>query len=170
MSKLSGLSFVFIFAVLCFAGCSPSQHDAVEYNDMIIEEQRAIDNTEQAMIAALEDSTAVEPAYTAYMKQVDISSEKIGSLESFGEGHELKDAAMKLITAYRSAGSTEYSEIVSIMKRSDARISEEDKQRVSDLLSEVYKKLNTELSEFNKAQEAFAKQYGIQIEEATGKK
>lgn len=170
MNKLTGLFLVSILTALCLGGCGPSQHDAFEYNDAIIREQRAIDSTERVMIAALEDSTAIEPAYEAYMKQVEISLLRINALSDFDERSGLKNAALKLVTAYRNVGTSEYKEIVSIMKRSDDRITAEDKERVNKLLEEVNRKLSAELAEFNKAQESFAMQFGIQIEEAKGKK
>lgn len=161
MHKLSG---IFLLMIL-FGACKPTQQQAVEYSDRIINQQRAIDQREREMISSLEDSTAVEAAYAAYMQQVQASLDTVGNLEEFGHNTAFRDAAIKLFTAYKEVGEKEYREVVSIMKKSDDRITEDDKQRVNNLLNKITIKLNTELAELNRAQEAFAKEYQVQIEE-----
>lgn len=170
MHKLTGTSLAVLLLMLLFGACKPTQQQAVEYSDRIINQQRAIDQREREMISALEDSTAVEAAYTAYMQQVEASLDSVRSLEEFGHNTEFRDAAVKLFTVYKDVGEKEYREVVSIMKKSDDRITDDDKQRVNNLLNKVTIKLNAELAALNRAQEAFAKEYQIQIEEKKAKK
>jgi hypothetical protein len=164
MNKLAGMLLVIFVTVFGFTGCKPSEHEAVEYNDRIINQQRAINGKEQEMIAALEDSTAVESAYKAYIAQVQASLDSINAMNEFAGSHELKDAALRLFNLYKEVGANEYREIVSLMKKSDESLTDEDKARVSALLNDVTKKLNAEVGELNKAQDKFAREYHIQIE------
>lgn len=165
MNKPAGICLVLLFTVLCFVGCQPSKQDAVEYNDRIISQQKAIHREEQEMFAALEDSTAIEVAYSEYVKQVQAAIDSVQAMESFNNSDSLKTAALRLFNAYKEVGNKEYREIVSIMKKSDEQLTEQDKERVGTLLNDVTNRLNAHVAEFDKAQEAFAKEHKIQLEE-----
>ena len=171
MHKITGTILAAFFMALLFVACKPTQQQAVAYSDRIINQQKAIDAKERELITSLDtDTNAVEPAYKSYMQQVTASIDTVRNLDEFGSNTDFRDAAEKLFNTYKEVGEREYREIVSIMKKSDDRLTDDDKQRVKDLLNKISIRLNTEVAALNQAQEAFAKEHRIQIEEKELKK
>ena len=171
MYKFTGACLAIVLMISLFGACKPTRQQAVAYSDRIINQQKAIDLKERELLTSLDtDTNAVEPAYKSYMSQVQASLDSVRKLEEFGNNSEFRDAAEKLFSTYKEVGEEEYREIVSIMKKSDERLTDEDKQRVKDLLNSVTLRLNQEVAALNQAQETFAKQYHIQIEEKSAKK
>jgi hypothetical protein len=157
---------LFLFVALsCLWACKPSRQEAVEYSDRIINQQKAVHQKELQMLEALEDSTAVQGAYEAYMRQVRTAIDSVQKLEAFDGQTSFKDAALALFNTYRVAGETQYREVVKLMKKSDAQLTLEDKERASELLQDVREKLNSEVADLDSAQDHFAKQYNIELEE-----
>lgn len=157
-----------IFAVVCLTAlwsCKPTRQQALEYSEKIINQQKAIHRREQQLIASLEDSTAVQTAYYSYMRQVQVSLDSVLTLGAFDDDPVFREAAVKLFIAYRTAGDNEYREVVDIMKRSDASLSDVDKEYVRQLLYDVRQKLNREVAQLDSVQEDFAKRYDIELEE-----
>lgn len=155
-----------MFAVT-LVSCGPTTDEAIDYNDLIIDEQSAIDDKEVLLINSLaaEDASAesMKKALADFDAQVASGIEKLKGLSKFDDTTVFADAALKLFVLYDGVAKNEYKQVVEIYSKED--YTEEDLDLADKLLDAIDEKLDGEMKTFQDVQKNFAAKYNFKIEE-----
>ncbi|MFA6571392.1 MAG: hypothetical protein WCT77_09160 [Bacteroidota bacterium] len=136
----------------------------IQYNDYIINAQSSIIQKFIELTKTFEKADAVEmeSKLLELKTRIDSSITEITNLDKFEGNGEFKQAAMNLLTFYKSAVATDFKEMVDILKRKD-KITPKDIERMGQLNTHIGTKEKMLDAEFAKAQDAFALKYNISI-------
>ncbi len=154
MKKLFLLLLVFPFA-------ATAQKTAVEYNDLIVDEQNKIGQRIIDFNYAVESGEEIDLPLKLILEQIDVSIDVIEKVKPWEDGAALKGSALSLFKFYKSIVSKEYTEMVSILKKEN--IDETDVKRIDVLLASVSEREEKLDADFSYHQEAFAKRWNIEL-------
>lgn len=156
MKKLICLLLVISSALSVFA-----QKDAIEYNDMIVDEQNKIGQKIIDFNYAVESGGDMEMPLKLTLAQIDASIATLQKMSTWEDGAALKASAIELFKFYKSIVSVEYREMVNILYHEN--LSEADINRLDELMANVSEKEKKYDADFQKAQEAYAKRWNIDL-------
>lgn len=136
----------------------------VEYNDSIIGFQekvirKVIDFSQNFQML---DTIQREAKLNDIISEIDISISILKQLPPFYGNSKLKDAALIWLNFYRSSFDREYREIITIAKKPEAEITQNDIIRMSDLAKNVADRELQIHKDFEIVQQEYYKQFNIQ--------
>lgn len=136
---------------------------AEEYNNYIVDLQ--LESVKSIMLfsdaCAEGNRHQMLDSYEHFELQTMLSLEQIKKLSDFNGSTELRDAAIKLFGFYVEISQNEYKQILDVLLQSD--YSEQDDITVDSLIKVVFVKEEACDSEFEKAQNKFAKDNALQM-------
>lgn len=161
MKKLIIPSFLILFLM---SACGPKM-TPVEYNDSIIKEQSKILELMMQMTAEFDNSLdKADSVRVLVINQAKSSQDIVSKLPDYKGNTELRDAALALFKFYEEIHNKEFKELIDI-QRKDTAITMEDLVRVEEIQKVISEKESGLDERMEKAQNAFAKEHNIQIEE-----
>lgn len=146
------------------ASCGGSTQSAVEYNDKIIKEQIALDNS----ISAIFMESDVNAMETQYKKSVDVvnkTKDFAKELDGFDGSTEFKDAFVKLVDEMDVMLKTQYNVLIENLKIPDEEYTTEDEDQYNEIATLADEKYEEALDNFISTQESFSKKYNFQLVE-----
>ena len=152
------------FLLFLFASCGPSAEEAIKYNDSIIDEQALIVekiNTLYKCIDDLDHPENMDEAYKQALLQVDSGTEKVSKIPDFAEKSELREAALKLFSVYKSVIQTELKTMVDILKMQPIEITPEIEAQFDTMNTQALNKMENGLKEFQVVQIKFSEKYNF---------
>jgi hypothetical protein len=158
-------AFGLIIMAVAFFSCKtkPTPQEAVSYNDKVVEiHTRAINSLEDITNAFDKTPADLQAAHKGAIDQAAQAIEgikKLGPIEGGNTG--FYDAAISYLTMHKQVLETDYKKIVELMSKEEA--SDEDIDEVEKLMTETESKYAKGDEDFEKAQIAFAKEYGFEI-------
>ena len=157
------LGSLFISAIL--VSCGPSTDDAIKYNDELVSQQTKVFEKESALIEAISKNMPEKfDALLAELSvQVDSSAAAVKKMESFDGKTDMKDAALKVFTTYRSIVDSSYAEMIKYAKTPDSLYTQEDVDMVIELSKKIDDKLNKTVEAFVEVQKTFAAKYKFEL-------
>ncbi len=154
MKKLFLLLLVIPFA-------ASAQTTAVEYNDIIVDEQNKIGQRIIDFNYAVESGEEMDMPLKLILEQIAVSIEVVEKVNPWEDGAALKNSALSLFRFYKSIVSKEYQEMVDILKKEN--IAESDVTRLDKLLADITEREAKLDADFSYQQEAFAKRWNIEL-------
>lgn len=157
------LSSLFVSALL--VSCSPSTDEAIKYNDALVSQQTKVFEKESALIEAISKNMPekFDVLLAELSVQVDSSSETVKKMDAFDGKTDLKDAALKVFTTYRTIIDSSYAEMIKYAKTPDSLYTQEDDDKVIELSKKIDDKLNTAVEDFVTVQKSFAAKYKFEL-------
>jgi hypothetical protein len=135
----------------------------IEYNDSIIGFQekvikKVLDFSQNFQML---DTTQREARLNDVIIEIDNSIGSLKNLSPFYGNTKLREAALVWMNFFRNAFDREYREIISIEKKPENEISENDNIRMNDLSKSVAEREIQIHKDFKKIQQEFYKQFDI---------
>lgn len=150
-----------------FFSCGPTTDQAIDYNEKIINQEKAVVESEGKLIDGLYDSDAsledVELQRTLLLATVTGAQAVVIEEGKFDEENKFGEAAKSLFATYHDVTKNEYKEVIELLGKED--YTEEDDARVEELLGTIDEKLDSEMEKFTVAQEDFAAKYNFELED-----
>lgn len=158
MKKPILIFLTFFSSVILFA-----QKSAVDYNDMIVDEQAKIGEkiTNYSYSESPEKSVL---NYNALVQQINVSIATIEKLGAWQDDDSFRQATLRLFRFYKSIIENEYKQFLAIMRKPDDQITEADFAQMDKLDMEIQQKEKKFDDDFLNAQIAFAKRWGFTLE------
>lgn len=138
-----------------------AQKTAVEYNDIIVDEQSKIGQRIIDFNYAVEAGEEMDLPLKLILEQIDISIAVVEKVKPWEDGAALKSSALSLFKFYKSIVAKEYSEMVGILKKEN--IAESDVARLDELLASITEREEKLDADFSYQQETFAKRWNIEL-------
>lgn len=156
---ISSLFFVFL------AACGPTKEDAIDYNDAIIAEQKAILEKENQLINTIANNQQdqIKKVHKELIDQIDNSIKTIKELKGHSQFDNFKKATVDLFETYKSVVKNEYSKVIEIAMLPDEEYTQEADDEIMEVSGQIDSKLEKALNDFGAAQEEFAKELGFQL-------
>ena len=151
--------FFLLLLIIPFA--ASAQKSAIDYNDMIVEEQTKIGQKIIDFNYAVESDADMEMPLKLTLAQIDVSIAAIEKLSTWEDGAALKSSALQLFKFYKSIVSVEYREMVNILYHEN--LSDADVNRLNELMASVSEREKKYDDDFQRVQEAFAKRWNIDL-------
>jgi hypothetical protein len=163
MKKVFG--FLSLVVVMMLVACGPTQEQAAEYNDQIIDQQIAIVDRIDVLVESYQYyiPADMDKAYNDAVNQVNKGIETVTALDKFDGKTDFKDAALELFNGYKAALENEHKEMVRIYKIPDETFTEEHYQQWDKLAEEADRKMEEAFNKFGKAQDEFAAKYKLEL-------
>ncbi len=152
-------NLLLLLLVLPFA--ASAQKSAVEYNDLIVDEQNKIGQRIIDFTYAVEAGEEMDLPLKLILEQIDVSIEAVEKVKPWEDGAALKSSALSLFKFYKSIVAIEYSEMVSILKKEN--IEDSDVARLDALIASITERQAKLDGDFSYQQEAFAKRWNIEL-------
>lgn len=155
--------------VVLGASLLEDQDNAIEFNDALIEEQYTVVESflDFSNTFATLDEADVQ---TEFDKTKDVAQQgldNVKEVETIDGGEEFKDAMIELLEFYVRILDEDYQEIIDIYLKPASEYTDADLERLDEILIEVGAE-ETELdNKVQAAQEAFAEEFNIEIQENT---
>ena len=168
MKKLLSVAALSLVMFLAFQSCSnKSSLTPVQYNDSIVGIQGKIIKAILDLSATFEGRNASEmdAKYNTLKTVIDEAITNVSKMEGYDDNTELRDAAKELFEFYKSVVGKEYAEMITILKKNDADVTEADIKRIDEISADISKREKALDEKFAAAQEKFAKEHNIQIKE-----
>lgn len=156
MKKLLLLLLVIPFTISAFA-----QSSAVEFNDLIVDEQNKIGQRIIDFNYAVEAGDEMDLPLKLILEQINVSIEVVEKVKPWEDGAELKSSALSLFRFYKSIVAKEYQEMVNILKKEN--IESSDVTRLDAILADISAREEKLDADFSAKQEAFAKRWNIEL-------
>jgi hypothetical protein len=156
MKKLFLLLLVIPFTFSAFA-----QTTAVEYNDLIVDEQNKIGQRIIDFNYAVEAGEEMDLPLKLILEQINVSIEVVEKVKPWEDGAALKSSALSLFRFYKSIVAKEYQEMVNILKKEN--IAESDVAQLDVLLASITEREAKLDADFAYQQETFAKRWNIEL-------
>lgn len=174
--------------IICLSlnSCKPSADKARNYYSEILEQLDAVVEKESTMINFINmemqksDTTAlklqknkikdttnlvleIDASYDDFKKQIDISLQELQKLPDFDNKTDLRDAAIDLCKEYQIVASTDYSEVIKIVKIPLSLYTEEDDNKFLEITEQIDNKLQQKIDIYVKILKGFSKEYKFEI-------
>lgn len=164
MKKLNILFISTIIAVI-FAGCGPSTEDAIDYNNAIIAEQKAVVEKENDLINTIANNQQdkIKAVHQELLNQIDKSKKTVEELKGHSKFDTFESATVKLFEIYKEVVNTEYGEVIKIAMLPDEEYTQEADDRIIELTGLIESKLEKALNDFGEAQEKFAEELNFTL-------
>lgn len=158
------------FLMFMLASCGPSTEEAIKYNDSIIDEQALIVekiNNLYKCIDDLDHPENMDEAYKQALMQVESGTKKVSKLPDFAGQSELREAALKLFSVYKSVIQTEIKTMVDILKMQPVDITPEIEAQFDTMNTQALNKMDNSLKEFQDVQVKFSLKYNFVLHKST---
>lgn len=152
-------NLLLLLLVIPFA--ASAQTSAIEFNDMIVEEQTKIGQRIIDFNTAVENSAPTDLPLQLTLDQTKASIAVVEKL-SWQDGAALKKSALELFKFYQSIVANEYVEMVKIVEKPE--LVDADITRINELLASITDREAVLDADFAAQQEAFAKLNGFTLE------
>ncbi len=150
------LLFVFPLSLSVFG-----QKTAIEYNDIIVDEQNKIGQRIIDFNYAIEAGEEMDIPLKLILEQIDVSIDIVEKVKPWEDGAALKSSALALFKFYKNIVAKEYREMVDILKKEN--IAESDVARLDELLASITEREEKLDADFSYQQETFAKRWNIEL-------
>lgn len=137
---------------------------AQEYNDFLVAQQNKIGEKVLVLVNMLNYTTNYDSLMNALNDAIKVSKEAHNTIKKatpFKEGTEMKDACVKLFAFYINTFDKEYRELIKII--SSSQITEQDQERLNQIVLKITEEEKLIDADFAKAQEKYAQIYGFQL-------
>jgi hypothetical protein len=160
IALLSCLTFI--------VSCTGTKLEPVVYNDSLVMQQ----------IKIVEKANELQDAFAGYVKaemeirqkdfvsQLDRSDAVSKRLGAYGDDKRLLKATEEFIEGYRKLNRQEYQEAIHLLSQPDSTYSEADEARISMLYKAIDDKIKKLGQQFIDAQQAFAKEHQLELNES----
>jgi hypothetical protein len=180
--------FVVLFAVV---SCKPSPQKAREYykdiskpiasvltreDDLIkvINANRKKDSTRSILDKKTTDQSesnitikALDMAFSNFQLQIATSINQMKAIGMFDNKSALHDAAMEMLTEYKSLSEKEYPALIAILKIPELKYTNEDDTRLLDLTDSIDNKLQRKIIVYVQQVKLFSQEYNFHLEKDT---
>jgi hypothetical protein len=168
MKKIAIVACAFLMMLL--SACGPTQNEAVKYNDSIMKiiDALAIEHTlflDQIDGHNVDSLKLTHDHFVAKAKESLEASKKIGP---FGDKTEFIDVTLDYFKVLNSIANTEGTQMVEIMSKDSAQITQEDLDKIDVLAAKFDEDYGKVYDKISAAQEKFAKEWKFELIE--GKK
>ncbi len=158
------LSFIAL-PFLLFLSCATNSQKAVEFNNLVINEQQRISELAIKLVDTMRsDISKCKEIRLDIVKQCDESLAAIKKLKGFEGSERMKNAAIELFSFYKKIYSNEYKQMFDILDKGE-NITEEDLAFIQQMEVEVTKQEEKLDKEFADAQQELATKFNFQMEE-----
>ena len=156
--------------ILLFGGVHAQKHftNAAEYNDYIINEQRAIVKKNLDYISLSvhsEDYKQIENKRREVLKQINSSRIKMVKMGDYNGDKRLRDEALEVFDQYKNAFETDFKEVIQLKK--NRQNSFEAMEAYFKAQNQAEDRVNKATQKFRKVQEKFAKENNLSFKEGT---
>jgi hypothetical protein len=166
MKKLILLSLGFLLVSFGTINAQ-SKPSASDYNNSIVAIQTTVINDILALSNTFEsrDAATMDKKYKK-LKQTTVNAvNEITKMKGYEGNTELRDVAKNLFVFYKETVANEYAEMIGILKKPDAEITEKDIARIDEISSIISARESVLDERFAKAQSDFAAKYNVVIKE-----
>lgn len=158
------LSFIAL-PFLLFLSCATNSQKAVEFNNLVINEQQRISELAIKLVDTMRsDISKCKEIRLDIVKQCDESLAAIKKLKGFEGSERMKNAAIELFSFYKKIYSNEYKQMFEILDKG-VDITEEDLAFIQKMEVDVTKQEEKLDKEFADAQQELATKFNFQMEE-----
>lgn len=158
------LSFIAL-PFLLFLSCATNSQKAVEFNNLVINEQQRISELAIKLVDTMRsDISKCKEIRLDIVKQCDESLAAIKKLKGFEGSERMKNAAIELFSFYKKIYSNEYKQMFDILDKG-VDITEEDLAFIQKMEVDVTKQEEKLDKEFADAQQELATKFNFQMEE-----
>jgi hypothetical protein len=161
------VTVVVVIAVRQFIGMGGGGASAIKYNDGIVGYQNKIIEKMLDLSNTFEKGTQVQmdAKLKALQAQIVESLAGVSKMEAFKGNTRLRDAAIALFKFYQSIAENEYREIIDILSKDPASISDSDKNRLVEIQNDITTRELGFDNEFQAAQKEFSRIHNFKMEE-----
>lgn len=144
---------------------TPNFTKAADYNDYIVLEQTLMGRKLESFNKALaeENMREAKKQHAELLSQIDLSIQKINNMPDFKGNTAFKNAAFELFVFYKMIISQDYQKIMTIVEREGAN--DKTFPRINSIFISIQRDEAVMFGQFNKAQNDFAKQFDMKIQE-----
>ncbi len=166
MKKILSLVSVLVLMGITTA-CGPTTEQAIEYNDIIVDQQNAVFDAFVELLNSYDEYEPVlmDAAFVKTNEAITKAKDAISGLEPFDGDAVFRDNALKLIDIYQIALTTEHTEIIRLLKLPDEDFGEPELKLVENLIDQSSEKIEKGISDLTPTQEAFSVKYQFEISE-----
>ena len=154
------------FVMLAFVSCGPSAKDAVAYNDNIMTIVNKVTLAQNDFFDQTDghnmDSLVI--SLKSYSERSKAGLDEINKLTPFAEKKEYLDAAINFVKSLNALADNEGKQMVEIMTKDTAAITEADVKMVEDLSNKLNDESNKVTKAIEEAQNAFKAEWKFEIE------
>ena len=154
------------FVILAFVSCGPSTKDAVAYNDNIMTIVNKVTLAQNDFFDQTDghnmDSLVI--SLKSYSERSKAGLDEINKLTPFAEKKEYLDAAINFVKSLNALADNEGKQMVEIMTKDTAAITEADVKMVEDLSNKLNDESNKVTKAIEEAQAAFKNEWKFEIE------
>ncbi|MDF1547878.1 MAG: hypothetical protein P1P88_08640 [Bacteroidales bacterium] len=164
MKKSNIYVVLLISFVALIYSCGPTPEQARQFNDDVIEQQKAVMVAINELEAANStfDPQQIEPKLAAAAKQIDESLAILKKMKNIDEETDFFPLTIELIEMFKAQVDNEYKKILEQYKLSDEEYSEETTNAILKSIDDAYNPL---AEKFFASQQKFADKYGFELEE-----
>jgi cytochrome c556 len=156
---------IFGAVILAISLVSCNKMTPVEYNDTIVGMQKDIQKGVETLQSELAsgDEAAINAAIDKQITKIDSSITALEELGAYDGEDGMQQAALNLFNMYKDFLENDYRFIASVSIKSPSDITEEDQQKLSDIMTKVSSEETKLDVAFRLAQNDFAEKHGITI-------
>lgn len=138
---------LFIFFMLFFSACGPSDKEIISYNDEIVAQQSLVIIAENELLSAIsnKDSAIIPIAYEDLLYQIDKSIENTNQIVEIDNEISLKNAALNLFETYKRVVKNDYQDIIELSLIPESKYT----KSMDSIFIMKSKKLNQDLNDAN---------------------
>jgi hypothetical protein len=147
--------------------CGPTKADAIKYNDAFIAIEKTLTPAYNAFIDQIDGHNidSLKVAYEAFAAKAKSSVEECSKMQPFGEKRDYLDACMSYFNTIHSLAQNEGKQMVTIMSKDTAQVTEEDVANVGKFAEKFDAEYAKVLKMAQEAQASFAKEWQFEIKE-----
>ena len=167
--KITFFALISMLVLVFACNTKPTTDEALAYDDKIIHEQGAIQDSfnafEETLLTYVPEE--MEAALADALAQTEKSLKILKECEEFDKKTELRDAAIDFAEMYKDLAENEYVALVANYSLPDSLYSEEVEENCNLLLTSIDEKYTKVFDKMAKAQQDFADAYGFEINKKT---
>jgi len=169
MKKIFGFIPV-ILLLLFIQACN--KESAEDYNNKIVLQQKGIveeiDNLKKSIddynvLPASDAITNMDNAYNSTVFKIDSAIAFLETVEPYKNDESLLEAAKVFFTTYKQIVEDDYKQIIELYKLPDKMFTQDDQQKLDDLINSTKVELDESFEKFLKVQQEFSKEYDLNL-------
>lgn len=152
-------------AGLLLAACGPTTDDAVKYNDSMMDIIDGLKTSHEAFMNQIDGHNidSLKITHSKFEADSKASLEKAGKVGAFDEKKDFRDVINEYFATMNGIATGEGRQMVEIMSKDSARITDEDIDRINTLAESFDKKYETAYDKVRVAQEKFSKEWNFKL-------
>ena len=156
-------------SVLFLTSCGPTQNEAIEYNDKIVDIQKALLPAQDGFINQIDghNKDSLKIAQANFSEKAKIALEACQKMTDFGGKREYLDASIDYFKGSLSLADNEAKQITLIMTKDSADVTDKDVADVKVYAGKFDSEYGKILQKVQTAQAAFSKEWKFDV--AAGK-